>query len=630
MKFSSRIIVFTISCVVVAVLLVLLGGALTFRQLAFNQQQHQLRSVVEVIDGQLSVQPETPEFAQWLPSWLRAHNIQVLEVSNRGGVIYTFRELNYTGSSKNLIPYRYPLAAHPDFFIQIWVERPFKQLTYEPEAMLGIGGGVLIVALGLIAVFRWLKSIMYGAELLQTRGNKILAGRLRDVQQGSPKEWPNAASKAIEQLITQLIEARQERSRFDCIIRNNAFVDELTQLSNRTHFLNQLEAEIGDADAHTGAVLLVYLRGMDDVNYQYARNEGDAILQQSSDALKQYTRRNIDVNLARYSGDAFALLMPLSTLDEAEDTAAGILKLLERIPLPEVAEADDFFYIGIAGYEYGDNAQLVIEQAEDALRVAQMQRHNGWYAIPRELSSTQTGKGSVRWRTLLQHVLSNDALHYYQQEVFDEDRRVCYKELLARITDYQGEVINAGVFLPWAEKSGLQADFDQHALKFAMQQVKYSRQPISINLNIATVIKQSVMRDLLQWVFSVPFKECQKLVLEFPETQLSQLNDTEMLRLKALNKKGIKLAVERAGQRVVSTQYISELKLEYLKLHTSLVRDIQVRQVNQLAVSSLVASCAGRVQVMAVGVERNEEWRVLQRLGVHHAQGFLFSKPEPI
>ena len=68
MKFSSRIIVFTISCVVVAVLLVLLGGALTFRQLAFNQQQHQLRSVVEVIDGQLSVQPETPEFAQWLPN----------------------------------------------------------------------------------------------------------------------------------------------------------------------------------------------------------------------------------------------------------------------------------------------------------------------------------------------------------------------------------------------------------------------------------------------------------------------------------------------------------------------------------------------------------------------------------
>ncbi|GGA96070.1 EAL domain-containing protein [Agarivorans gilvus] len=629
MKFSSRIIIFTISCVVIAVLLVLLGGAFTFRQLAFNQQQHQLRSVVEVLDNQLSVQPDTPEFAQWLPNWLRAHNIQVLEVANRGGVIYTFRELNYTGSSKNLIAYRYPLLAHPEFYVQIWVERPFKRLTYEPEAMLGIGGGLLIVALGLIVVFRWLKQIMYGAELLQTRGNQIIAGRLRDMREGSPKEWPNAASKALELLIDELIEARQERSRFDCIIRNNAFVDELTQLSNRTHFLNQLEAEISDADAHIGAVLLIYLRGMDDVNYQYARSEGDAILQQSADVLKQYTRRNIDVNLARYSGDSFALLMPLSTLDEAEDTAAGVLKLLERISLPEVADADDFFYIGIAGYQYGDDAQLVLEQAEDALRIAQIQRHNGWYVIPRELNSSQTGKGSVRWRTLLQHVLVNDSLHYYQQDVFDEDGRVCYKEMLARITDYQGEVINAGVFLPWAEKSGLLMDFDRHALAFAMKQVKYSRQSISVNLNISTVLKQSVMRELLQWVFSVPYKECQKLVLEFHETQLSQLNDTEMMRLKALNKKGIKLAVERAGQRVVSTQYISELKLEYLKLHPSLVRDIQLRQVNQLAVSSMLASCAGRVKVVALGVERNEEWRVLQRLGVHYAQGFLFSKPEP-
>ncbi|WP_432460163.1 MULTISPECIES: EAL domain-containing protein [unclassified Agarivorans] len=630
MKFSNRIIIFTISCVVVAVLLVLLGGGLTFRQLAFNQQQQQLHSVVEVIDGQLSVQPDTPEFAQWLPSWLRAHNIQALEVSNRGGVLYTFRELNYTGNSNRLISYRYPLVAHPDFSVQIWVERPFKQLTYEPEAMLGIGGGLVIVALGLVVVFRWLKNIMHGAELLQTRGNRILAGRLRDAQVGSAKEWPNAASKALEQLITELIEARQERSRFDCIIRNNAFVDELTQLSNRTHFYNQLEAEITDADAHTGAVLLIYLRGMDDVNYQYARSEGDAILQQSAQVLKQYTQRNIEVNLARYSGDAFALLLPLSTLDEAEDTAAGILKLLERIALPEVVNADDFFYIGIAGYQYGDGAQQVIEQAEDALRVAQMQRHNAWHVISRKLNSTQTGKGSVRWRTLLQHVLSNDGLHYYHQAVYDEDGDVCYQELLSRITDYQGEVINAGVFLPWAEKSGLQAEFDHHALSFAMQQVRFSSDPISVNLNIATVIKQSVMRELLQWIFDRPARECQKLILEFTEIQLSQLNDTQMLRLKALNKKGIKLAVERAGQQVVSTQYLGELTLEYLKLHTSLVRDIQIRQVNQLAVSSIIASCAGRVKVIAVGVERNEEWRVLQRLGIHCVQGFLFSKPEAI
>ena len=73
----------------------------------------------------------------------------------------------------------------------------------------------------------------------------------------------------------------------------------------------------------------------------------------------------------------------------------------------------------------------------------------------------------------------------------------------------------------------------------------------------------------------------------------------------------------------MSIHYIKEFELSFLKIHPSLVRDIQHRPLNQMAVRSLVGGCAnGPTQVIAVGVESEGEWRMLDSLGVVGGQGF--------
>ena len=75
----------------------------------------------------------------------------------------------------------------------------------------------------------------------------------------------------------------------------------------------------------------------------------------------------------------------------------------------------------------------------------------------------------------------------------------------------------------------------------------------------------------------------------------------------------------------MSIHYIKEFELSFLKIHPSLVRDIQHRPLNQMAVRSLVGGCANsQTQVIAVGVESEAEWRVLQSLGVVAGQGHWF------
>ena len=92
---------------------------------------------------------------------------------------------------------------------------------------------------------------------------------------------------------------------------------------------------------------------------------------------------------------------------------------------------------------------------------------------------------------------------------------------------------------------------------------------------------------------------------------------------------GCRLAIDHAGQDVVSTQYIKEFEINFLKLHPSLVREIHLRQVNQMAVRSLVGGCANtQTRVIAVGVESGDEWKMLRHLGVHAGQGPWFAEPQ--
>lgn len=82
---------------------------------------------------------------------------------------------------------------------------------------------------------------------------------------------------------------------------------------------------------------------------------------------------------------------------------------------------------------------------------------------------------------------------------------------------------------------------------------------------------------------------------------------------------------------MVNTGYILDFSIDYLKLHPGLVRDINIRKTNQMALQSLMASCLNSpTKVIAVGIENNDEWKCLLKLGVFAGQGSLFSTAHPM
>lgn len=94
---------------------------------------------------------------------------------------------------------------------------------------------------------------------------------------------------------------------------------------------------------------------------------------------------------------------------------------------------------------------------------------------------------------------------------------------------------------------------------------------------------------------------------------------------------GVRIAVTQAGLTLVSTSWIKELNVELLKLHPSLVRNIDKRTENQLLVQSSVEACSGTpTQVYATGVRSRSEWRTLTERGVAGGQGDFFAASQPL
>ena len=122
-----------------------------------------------------------------------------------------------------------------------------------------------------------------------------------------------------------------------------------------------------------------------------------------------------------------------------------------------------------------------------------------------------------------------------------------------------------------------------------------------------------------------------QLAFEFPEGHLIAHLDYMRPVAKMLRGLGCKVVVGQAGRTIVSTHYIKDLKVNYIKLHRSLIKKIDQRHENQLFVRSLIGACGdSSTQVIAVGVETKQEKNTLIELGINGYQGRYFDEEQQI
>ncbi|EOD80380.1 MSHA biogenesis protein MshH [Grimontia indica] len=628
MKLTNRLVAFVTLIVVCAMFVLFIGGAISFRKLGTDFLSHYLSKVVVEIDHAIANPVSNENIGLWLPQLLKASDIVELEINSKTGLLYHYEQIQTVGKSLDLIVNRYDLPSNPGFYIVIKSVPPYADFAYSIGAMSSLSLAVLVIVLALSWGIRWLRTQLLGAELLEHRGRLILAGRAEEVHTGDEREWPATASIALDQMIAELREARQERSRFDTFIRSNTFLDKLTGAANRVMFDNRLQTLLQDKGAQ-GAVLMIRIGDWDTLVHESGKEGADEWVKEVGNVLSNAILRFPDAVLARYYDTEFAVLLTHQSAKDARLFATQLMKALERLTPPECLEEENWAHLGMTFFTTGERRGRLMEEADMAKRSAVLQGSNGWYAFKKDVVADEA-RGSVRWRTLLTRVFEAGGPDLYRQAVKDAKGEELHTELLARIKDENGLIIKASRFMNGIDLVGMNSTLDRRVVGKALHLLRTGdgREVLSINVCAESLGQRAYQIWLRDTLLQTPRSVLNRLQIEVSEAPLVKHFDAVRPTLRMVRALGCAVVVDQAGRSVVSTHYVKDIQPKYIKLHRSLIRDIHQRPENQLYVRSMLGACDPTpTQVLAVGVESQQEWKVLLQLGVMGGQG-RFLGPE--
>jgi len=434
----------------------------------------------------------------------------------------------------------------------------------------------------------------------------------------------------IKVLFEQLQEAQNIDSHFDRKLRGKALLDRQTGVGNREFFNNRLEALLKEDDIQ-GAVYFIHFKEGDLVHALYGEQQTITLLELLISNLKYSLRSLPSYFIARRSEFEIALIIPGLFFTEAEKLAGTIVKSLSTVPLPVGINKEEFIHIGVSYFSQAENSYQIKSEADMALRSAQLQGPSQWFMYDPGEVEHENAKGSLKWRTFLTNAIRKNLFVIFFQPVISEDNEtVLHHEVLSKVRDSDGSLINARVFFPMAKKCGLSEAIDLLVFEQVCRVLIYEKtqkDDCSINLSIESLLSKNFIEKLTTLLNNNKII-AKRIIIEISEYQLVSHLDQLAPILNLLHQLGVRFLADKVGQYIESAQYVKACPISFMKLHRSIVLNIHLKPENQLFIQSLkIISDANQVEIYALGVENSNEWDTLLRLGVNGGQGHFFTEP---
>jgi diguanylate cyclase (GGDEF)-like protein len=412
--------------------------------------------------------------------------------------------------------------------------------------------------------------------------------------------------------------------------------DRLTGLPNRHHLLEQICAHSARG-RHWGALLLIDIDGFRRINDALGPVRADEILRSVADLLRLQVAA--EARLGRVSADVFAVL-----LDEAGDDAEAALDTARVLAATLGAALPDLsprhapwlaitacFGISLLPIEESDGP-AVLARAETALHRAQEEGPGQLCVFDVRMQAEAETRLAMAAR--LRHALDAGELAAYLQPQCNPDGRIVGAEVLARWPQHGGHFISPGEFIPIAEESGLIGRLGEQMLESAaLLSLSLRAQdltvPLAVNLSAKQLLEAGFLSrvdDLLARTGADPHA----LTLEVTESLLIEGFDAAVAVLTPLRERGFRIALDDFGTGFSSLSYLRQLPVDELKIDGSFIRDAVQDRRGRALVEAIVA--VGRVlslQVVAEGVETEEQVTLLSDFGCRVMQGYLFGRPMP-
>lgn len=410
--------------------------------------------------------------------------------------------------------------------------------------------------------------------------------------------------------------------------------DGLTGLINRTVMEEMIghHARRNDEQGESLAVLFIDLDGFKPINDSLGLAIGDKLLIETAHRIEKCMRNGSVV--ARFGGDEFVVMVP--HLGQGSPLTDLIGDILSSIAQPFLIERYRLYVTASVGItttkESSTDPKQLIQDADMAMYQAKRQGRNHYQFYTADIS--ERFHSSVTLRNELQHVLEQNALQLFYQPIFSaHDRKVVGVEALLRWQREDGSYVSPAEFIPLAEASGQIIPISSWVLQQACQDgvalQAYGDLAVSVNLSAIQFHRANFIESMKHTLNLTGF-DASKLHLELTESILLEDSRQAIRTLEALRRQNFSIAIDDFGTGFSSLSYLKQLPVDSLKIDRSFIADV-IGGEHDAAIASGIISMAKqlKLQVVAEGVETEEQAAFVEAAGCHLMQGFYFAKPMP-
>jgi diguanylate cyclase (GGDEF)-like protein/PAS domain S-box-containing protein len=438
------------------------------------------------------------------------------------------------------------------------------------------------------------------------------------------------------------------RKRAEEEMRYLAFYDCLTGLPNRLMFNEHMNQALAYAKRNKSliATLFLDLDHFKRINDTFGHHVGDLLLRAVGERLIRIIRksdilaRNIEdisnTNVARFGGDEFVLL--LTNIEQTKDAAKVARRILYTLSDAFMVDNQELFIttsIGVSLYPSdGKDAETLIKKADKAMYHAKNLGRNNFQFYADSMKGASSERLTLK--SDLHKALENEELLlYYQPQLELSTGRVIGTEALIRWQHPKWGVVPPSEIIPLAEESALIEPISEWVLRTAcLQNMAWQaagQEPMRIAVNLSSLLLTKgklveLLSQILKETGMAPFQ----LEIELSENTLIQNDGDTIEAMQHLKEIGVRVAIDDFGTGYSSLYHLKNHPLDALKIDRSFIKDIPADKDSTAIVTATIAMAHSlQLEVVAVGVETEEQLEFLRERNCDVMQGYYFSPPVP-
>ncbi len=418
-----------------------------------------------------------------------------------------------------------------------------------------------------------------------------------------------------------------ERKKAEKLVEHMAYYDALTGLPNRRLFKAEVMQVIERREPHF-SILYLDLDRFKNINDSLGHYIGDKVLKAVAERLEKCL--GPDDMASRLGGDEYVIMLKKTAMDRVN---AAALRIIEEISAPFVFDSLEVYItpsIGVSRFPAdGEDYDTLMRNADTALFVAKENGKSTHRFFTDEMNNDMIEKTLLEMD--LRQALSRNELSLHYQPQFDmKTGLMTGVEALARWTHTKKGPISPGQFIPIAEESGLILPIGAWVMETACRQAKQWQDKgllavrMSVNVSIRQFKQPTFINDVLH-ILKKTGLEPRFLNIEITESMTTDVLYSQKI-LTRLHEEGIHVSIDDFGTGYSSLSYLSTFPITHLKIDQVFLKDLSSS--NTAIIKTIIELAKNLdIDVIAEGVETDEQASFLSTLRCDEVQGFLYSRP---